>query len=93
MTLLQFLKQRFHYLIYLGFFLWIGGFFFEPTHLIPHYQGAFRWGGFLVFQLLPAMGLISLILSILFRKWGYAILSLCLIFAFPITLLLCGGGL
>ncbi|MGT2716463.1 hypothetical protein [Streptococcus respiraculi] len=75
------LKERYHYLIYLGLMIWGSAFLPVPRE----WFWPASWAAYATFFIVPTIGLLSLILSILYRKWRWLLISILLIFAFPIS--------
>lgn len=83
--MLTFIGKHFHYLTYLGLLVWLMVFLMPSTILALTPMTDFS---ILLIFILPSLGLISLVLSILYRRLYMGLVSLALMAAFPITMFL-----
>ncbi|MER0123309.1 hypothetical protein ABPH35_06550 [Streptococcus sp. ZJ93] len=79
------LKERYHYLIYLGLIIWGSAFLPIPRE----WFWPVSWAAYATAFIVPTIGLVSLLLSIFYRKWWWVLISssliLSLILSFPIS--------
>ncbi|MTB64627.1 hypothetical protein GGG87_06425 [Streptococcus sp. zg-86] len=75
------LKERYRYLIYTGFVIWLSAFLPIPRE----WFWLTSWAAYATIFIVPTIGLVSLLLSIFYRKWWWMLVSILLIFSFPIS--------